>query len=354
LNVLQGMVASGGQQQARDPVVDAVRHVVAARSPVLLRRDLQGCAWLVRVLPELAVGPLEPLPSAAVPGEQESELVARAILRFLANTARPGGTLLTLDSLHLADAPALELLAKLVRSAGEIPLRIIGAFRDSQSARQASLSSVLGHLAHEQRVRHLSMGALSRRDTGALLSELAVGQRLTASTLNHLFRETGGVPFYVVAVAAEIERMDGAPSLRHVPWPIRQSVRARIDALASSGPVLEAIAVAGGQASFPLLAALCGVPESDVLVALEYLIDVHLVVEDGQAYRFAYGVIGSVVDADLSHARRTLMRRRLAATVPSGTRLPGAPIRMRASGKQQSRDERAHHMAVLRRYSGSR
>jgi MoxR-like ATPase len=114
LKVVHGTVQVAGNQVPRDPVLNALRNEVERHSPVLLRRDRQGCAWLVRVLPELTSGPIEPVPPAPLSAEQESVLTVRAIVRFLTNIAGPAGTLLTLDNLHRADARALGLAAKLV------------------------------------------------------------------------------------------------------------------------------------------------------------------------------------------------------------------------------------------------
>jgi transcriptional regulator with XRE-family HTH domain len=350
LNVLQGTTPAGSQQALGDPILDALRRVVETRSPVRLRRDLQGCAWLVRVLPELAFGPLESLPTVSMPSEQESALIARAVQRFVSNTAAPGGTLLTLDNLQHAEPPALERLAILVQSTSGVPLRIIGAFRDGQSGGGDPLSSLLASLAHEQRVRHLKLRSLSTQQSAALLVHLASPRAVTRATLSRVVRETGGVPFYVVAWAHDLQRADLEPAADHVPWPIRLSVRDRMHALAGVPSVLEAIAIAGGRADYPLLAAICREPESEVLAALESAMREHLVDEDRNAFRFAYGVIRAAIDADLSHARRVLLRRRLSAALPEARH--DRPVSRRAAFEQTRREEWAQHLAVLRRRRG--
>ena len=90
-----------------------------------LREELRGCAWLVRLLPELAGGPIEPLPAWTVPPEHEQRLMFAAVDRFLANVAGPVGTLLLLDDLLWAGADALDLLAALARAAASVPLRLM-------------------------------------------------------------------------------------------------------------------------------------------------------------------------------------------------------------------------------------
>jgi predicted ATPase len=91
-----------------------------------LRSALRGCAWLVRLLPELATGPIEPLPAWALAPAHERRLMFEAVVRLLTNVAGPAGVLLLLDDLQWAGSDALDLLGTLVRSAAEVPLRIVG------------------------------------------------------------------------------------------------------------------------------------------------------------------------------------------------------------------------------------
>jgi len=124
--VVRGGCSRWGGQGPYAPLVGALERHVRARSPVQLRGDLRGCAWLVRLLPELAGGPIEPLPSWTVAPEHERRLTFTAVGRFLANIAGPSGTGLILDDLQWAGADGLELLSTLLRSAADLRLRVVG------------------------------------------------------------------------------------------------------------------------------------------------------------------------------------------------------------------------------------
>ena len=374
LNALHGTLPAVGQNGLRDPLVDALRQEIHRRSPVQLRRDLHGCAWLVRTLPELALGPIEPLPSIGVSPEQEGALTARAVMRFLANVAGPAGTLLTLDNLHHADAAALEFFARLVQSATDVRLRIVGAYRDSESNRGDALSAVLAGLAQEQLVRHVTLSPLAKQHAAELLTMLLEDRERTRTAWeDEVLLQAGGVPFYLVAWAQDRNRHQVAGAADDVPWAIQQSVRARIDgAPAAVRRLLEAMAFVGGRAAYPLLVVLAARPDEQVLAALETACHGRLVEEDGQAYRFAYDVIRTVVEADLSRGRRVVLGQRLAAVeqreldlVLASGKLPGAdrigaydgeprapfPDASRRAGARRPsvHDERAYHLTVLRR-----
>ena len=106
------------------PLLGALQRHIRHASPAQQRSELAGCAWLVRLLPELAAW--------TPPPEQERRLMVDAVLRFLANVAGPAGTLLVLDDLHWASPDGVDLLTALARSAAEVALRVIGAYRDTE------------------------------------------------------------------------------------------------------------------------------------------------------------------------------------------------------------------------------
>src|SRR5437764_304799 len=136
------------RRQPYAPLLGALRRHIRHASPAQQRTELAGCAWLVRLLPELAGGSITPLPAWTLPPEQERRLMVDAVIRFLANVAGPAGTLLVLDDLQWAGPDALDLLTALVHAAAEVPLRVIGAYRDTEVQPQDPLAVTLADLAH--------------------------------------------------------------------------------------------------------------------------------------------------------------------------------------------------------------
>src|SRR5262249_28918058 len=148
--VLQGGCQRRGGQEPYAPLLGAVAGHVERLLAARTWRPLEGCAWLVKLLPELAGGPIEPLPAWNLPPEQERRLMFAAVGRFLTNSAGPAGTLLVLDDLQWAGADALDLLATLARIARDVPLRVIGAYRDTDGQTQGSLGILFADLAHAE------------------------------------------------------------------------------------------------------------------------------------------------------------------------------------------------------------
>jgi len=128
--VLVGGCHRRGGQETYSPLIDALAGHLQAQPPARLATMLAGCAWLVRLLPELASA-LEALPAGTFTPEQERRLLFAAVARFLNNVAGPAGTLLVLDDLQWAGPDALDLLAALVRTSG-LPLRVVSGYRDTE------------------------------------------------------------------------------------------------------------------------------------------------------------------------------------------------------------------------------
>jgi predicted ATPase/transcriptional regulator with XRE-family HTH domain len=131
-----------------DPFLEVLTTYIQSQPSEQLRIDLRGCGWLVRLLPELPADLLEPVTLVSVPQDQERRLMFDAVVRFVGRIAGPAGTLLVLDDLHWADPNAMELLALLARAA-RTPLRIVGAYRESEATAQASLATLVADLTHE-------------------------------------------------------------------------------------------------------------------------------------------------------------------------------------------------------------
>jgi len=340
--VLAGGCYRRGGQQSYAPLLDALARYLHALPPERQCAELEGCAWLARLLPELAADPAldvslagAPLAGALPPG-QERRLMFAAVARLLANVAGPAGTLLVLDDLQWAGPDALDLLAALVRPpspahrerggvplAGGVgegregPLRIVGAYRDTEVRPADPLGLLLADLARAGLVAHQALGPLAPGEAAALLDDLLAGvvggdRDVSARVLER----AGGAPFFLVSYAQAL-RTGGAGATEAPPWDLAQGVRQRVALLpGESREILGAAAVVGRSAPRALLLTVTGQPEEAILAGLEAACRARLLLEDGDdAYVFVHDVIREVVEADLSAARRAALHRRMAAAL---------------------------------------
>ncbi len=323
--VLRGGCQRRGGQEPYAPLLEALEHHINGQAPAQCRDALQGCAWLVRLLPELAAGSIEPLPGWTVPPEQERRLVFKAVIRYLANVAGSAGTLLVLDDLQWAGADALDLLATLARSAAEVPLRVVGAYRDTEVPPEAPLSVLLADLAHAGMARQQSLTPLTAPEVGQLVDQLLADTAADAGTLRErVAQRTGGVPYFVVSCVQSLRLEEGAwQGADIVPWTVAQSVRQRVAALPPKPQGVLGVAALLGRVTQPtLLAAVVGLPEDEVISALEAAHQLRLLEASAGSYRFAHDLVREVVEADVGPARRAVLHRRAAEALEHG---PGDP-----------------------------
>ncbi len=319
--VLAGGCHRLGGQAPYAPLLEALEQHLRSRAPVQVRADLQGCAWLVRLLPELADGLIEPLPGWVVTPEQERRLLFRAVARFVANVAGPAGTVLLLDDLQWAGADALDLLVTLVRATGT-PLRVIGAYRTTDITADHPLALTCAELAETQLATLQTLGPLADHEAEELFAHLRSGREAVASSAQ-VVRRVGGVPFFLVSYARSLDGEGGVEAARlGLPWDVRQSLQRRVRALPEAAQaLLAAAAVAGRVTPRLLLLAVLARPQPEVIEALEQACRAGLLVEVGDdAYGFVHDVIREVAESDLGQARRRLLHGQIAEALegPAG------------------------------------
>ena len=267
------------------------------------------------LLPELALsggpGPGEGEAPGGVQPEQQRRVLVSSAGRLLRSVASPAGTLLVLDDLHWAGPDAVDLLAALLAAAGP-PLRVIGAYRDSETP--ARLDEFVADLARASLVRVLPLGPLTDADAGRLLLQLSPQEEQRPAVLPAIVRRAGGVPFFLVSYAEQVSGGGQGGALLAVPWTVAQVIGQRVAAL--PGPAKELLsvaAVAGRVVPHTLLAQVTGSDDEQVLEAVETALDARLLAEDGpDGYRFTHDLIRETVENGLSAARRRRLHRRIA------------------------------------------
>jgi len=338
LRVLEGGCQRRGGQEPYAPFPDVLQRYIGGERPVPLRAALRGCTWLVRLLPELAEGPIPPLPPWNLTPEQERRLMVAALTHFLTNIAGPAGSLLVLDDLQWASPDGLDLLTTLLRSAA-VPLRVIGAYRDTEVRPSDPLAVRLADLAAAGQAAQRVVRPLATEDAARLLDGALMGWGAAphagthddggdagAAVRERVVQRTGGVPFFVLSCAQALCLDDnaGVEADAVVPWDVGQSIRQRLAALPlPAREVLALAAVVGRVVPRATLIELATRSEDEVLAAFDATCQARLLEEAGEdAYRFSHDVIREVIEADLGAARRAALHRRVAEALE---RAPGEP-----------------------------
>jgi tetratricopeptide (TPR) repeat protein len=331
--VLLGGCHRRSGQEPYAPLVDALADSLRRQSPTEQRLHLEGCTWLVRLLPELAETRVVSPPTWTLPPEQERRLMFAAVAQYLANVAGPAGTLLVLDDLHWAGPDALDLLQALMRAPAERPLRLLAAYRDTDVTDQDPLAFLVADLAREGRASRALLAPLGEDEAAALLAQLLPE---TADGDSHLRQQVlaraAGVPLFLVSCVQALFTghltWNGAS---HVPWTLREAILQRVVALQEvAQQVLRLAAVVGRRVQRTLLVAVAAradLAEEEVLEALEGCGRARLLGEAGEdAYQFTHDLIREVLLMDLGTARRALLHRRVAEVLETSVPAPAVTV----------------------------
>ena len=321
--VIEGGCQRHSGHEPYEPFVSAISRFLAACAAADRRRHLQGCAWLIRLLPELAEAVVVTAPARQLPPHQERRLIFAAVARLLANLAGPAGALLVLDDLQWASPDAVDLLATLARMM-DGSLRVLGAYRSTEARLPDPLIITLTDLTHEELATQMEVGPLDHAEAAQLLDIIAE-DTIPIELAEQALRRSGGVPFFLISCVRALRAgaQGGPDRARVAPWDVAQSVRQRVAAMSQTAQqLLEMAAVFGHVVSFEALVAMLAWSDDDALAALDELSQARLLVTDGAAdtYQFAHDLIREVVEDGLSPARRKIWHRRVAEALE---RMPG-------------------------------
>ncbi|MCC7360206.1 MAG: AAA family ATPase [Anaerolineales bacterium] len=301
-----------------------------------------------RLLPELqALHPAEPPSALDSPGAQSRffESLRQALLAALSPT-RAGGPpgVLLLDDAHWIDEASLDLLTYLVRRWPGQPICIIVTWRDEEVPANHRLRQLLAEAQRAGVGSRLALGRLSRPAV-AELAERAAAARPTPEAVDHLYRETEGLPFFVVEYLAGL----GAAGLSAADWTmpggVRNLLQARLARVDETGAqLLSTAAVIGRSFDFDTLHAASGRSDDETVGGLETLMAAGLVNEvtgapsagSGPAYDFSHEQLRSLVYEETSLARRRLLHRRVAEALAARSRRTPPPAGQIARHYQQA------------------
>lgn len=334
--VLEGICRRRGGQGPYGPLIEALTGALHQMDVGQLRAALNGCSWLVRLVPELAEMRVVPMPAWSLPADQERRLMFSAVERFLGNVAGPAGTLLVLDNVQWAEAGTLDLLSALIEAAPQAQLQIIAAYRHTEVYPRTPLATLLADVAREGLVIRETIGSLAPGAAAELLDLLLTGtEHVDGETRMAVLRKAAGVPFVLVSYAQWLrskapQEGRGASELG-IPWDVTQAIQQRVAQLPEAArEVVRIAAVADGDDPRDLLtkvAGQLGYGELDVAQAIDAACEAGLLVHrGGDMYAFAYDLTQEVVERTLGPAQRAYLHREIAEALGGGRTNPPAEV----------------------------
>jgi tetratricopeptide (TPR) repeat protein len=306
------------------PFVEIIESAVA-QAPSLeeFRQRLGDSApELAQIVPSLRrVFPDIP-PPLDLPPAQRRRYLFQSISEGMARSARTRSFLYIVEDLHWADESTLGLLIHLANRVGQLPIVIIGTYRDGYSTHNSALIRTLEELIR-MGTRPLKLNGLSRESIAQMLNSLSKGQA-PESLVSLIFEESQGYPFFVEEVyrhlVEEGKVFDAAGQFRtdieideiDVPENVRLIIGRRLERFDENEKrVLAAAAMIGRNFSFRLLTEVSQIDVDELFAVIEKAQQMGIIVASSQGpekpFTFAHELMRQTLLAGLSAPRKQQM-----------------------------------------------
>jgi class 3 adenylate cyclase len=287
---------------------------------------------------------------ASMPGRSSSSVIIDDFLATVLEAASRGPLALAVDDMHWADevtaAAVRELAATLAhgRRAGRLSVLLLCAFRPVVGDSHAS--RLLAGLRREPIHRAVQLPPLREEEVAHLVS-LSAGEAPSRRLTDDLMAMTRGNPLLVHA-AIRCAFADGPPLARSMETlpvgelTVEADLTGRLAKMQSiTADLLADLALLGEDRSVDDIAAGCEPEEDQLIEALDELIDLDIIREHADRYRFSHPLLRQLVIGHEPALKRRRRHRRIAARLSSAV-ASGA----RATPSADRVIEIAHHLEL--------
>jgi predicted ATPase/class 3 adenylate cyclase len=250
--------------------------------------------------------------------ERQKARTFEVLLDQVESLARRQPVLSLYKDLHWVDPSTRELLGLIVDRARRLPVLVIMTFRPD----------FVPSWPPRRHVTPIALGPLTERQSIAMIEWLTDGRALPPTVLDQILGKAEGVPLFVeeltkTALASGLLKNRGdryelaapLPQLA-IPTTLRDSLMARLDRLAPAKVVAQVAACIGREFTYPLLAAVSPLPDTEVQAALNRLVAAGLVFSRGTtpeaSYAFKHALVRDAAHQTLLKAQRQQLHGRIA------------------------------------------
>jgi class 3 adenylate cyclase len=266
--VIAQMERASGFAHVDGPAGNLVRLQVLLAATAPPMEDVALIAELHSLPPVDLVPPLDLTP------QRKKEKTFNALLRQVEGLSRQQPVLMMFDDIHWIDPSSRELLDRTVERVADWPVLLLAMFRPEFQPPWTG----------QPHVTMLTLPRLDRRDTAAMVANVAGNAVLSAEVMEEIAERTDGVPLFVEELTKAVLESGslGGAALSAVPHPsvpatLHASLMARLDRLGSAAKeVAQAGAAIGREFGYDLLASVSDLPSLQLSEALDRLVSAGL------------------------------------------------------------------------------
>jgi len=225
--------------------------------------------------------------------------------------------LLLLDDVQWSDPDTLDWLRYFMRFEKKAKILILVTLRLEELSANVNLHSLLVDLRAENQITELELRRLDEKDTTELGVSL-LGKNLSEADVASLYRESEGVPLFVVELAnagfrsGRISEVDAYSSPGDLPPRLKAILERRLLRLSSTArTVIESAAVMGREFDINLLRLVSEIDESSTINALDELWQLRMIRERGGLYDFSHDKLREVTLMGISPIRLRWLHQRV-------------------------------------------
>jgi ATP/maltotriose-dependent transcriptional regulator MalT len=249
------------------------------------------------------------------------ELTARLLERLAASRT----LVVAVEDLHWADSSTRELLGYLFRSPHRARLVVVATYRSDDIHRRHPLRPFLAEIDRMRVVRRIELRRFNRAEVQAQLAGIN-GAEPGPALVDRVFQRSEGNAFFVEELACSIAK--GCES--GLSESLRDLLLVRVEALPEDAQrVVRITAEGGSEVEYPLLAAVAGLGEEQLIEALRAAVGANILLPtaDGDGYRFRHALVREAVVDDLLPGERSRLNRRYAEALEADPALVRADQR---------------------------
>jgi predicted ATPase/class 3 adenylate cyclase len=275
---------------------------------------------LVKLVPEVEamVGNITPNPPMGELSAERLRLFDH-VTQFLIRLTKKTPMLFVLEDLHWADGPSLLFLHFLLRNTRQVPILVLGTYRETELDPVRPFYETLLGLNRDRLYTRVALHGLDAKNVERLVSVLLDGP-VVASLVSAIRRDTEGNPFFIEEVikglveGSGLHQEGGAWRLpeeveHFIPQSIQIALGKRLETLSDDArAALSLASVLGREFDMDVLLSMSEWDEDRMLDALDEAVKAQLITElrvhGKETYRFAHALLAQVIYDAINTRRR--------------------------------------------------